>query len=101
MILVSDFDGTATIDDVTTFLWDRHLTYDWRRELLPPTYAGRMTPLEMIARGYGDIPVGPETLLAEARANTRLRPGLEALTAHCRARGWPFVVLSHGLAFYI
>ncbi|HXJ22556.1 MAG TPA: haloacid dehalogenase-like hydrolase [Polyangia bacterium] len=101
MILVSDFDGTATLDDVTTFLWDRHLSYDWRRELLPPTHAGQMSPLEMIARGYGDIPVGPEALLAEARANTRLRPGLEALTGHCRARGWPFIVLSHGLAFYI
>jgi 2-hydroxy-3-keto-5-methylthiopentenyl-1-phosphate phosphatase len=101
MILVSDFDGTVTIDDVTTFLWDRHLTYDWRRALLPPTYAGQITPLEMIARGYGDIPVGPDELLAEARANTRLRPGLANLAAHCRARGWPFVVLSHGLAFYI
>jgi 2-hydroxy-3-keto-5-methylthiopentenyl-1-phosphate phosphatase len=101
LILVSDFDGTVTIDDVTTFLWDRHLAYDWRRELLPPTYAGQITPLQMIARGYGDIPVGPDQLLAEARANTRLRPGLAALAAHCQARGWPFVVLSHGLAFYI
>jgi 2-hydroxy-3-keto-5-methylthiopentenyl-1-phosphate phosphatase len=101
MILVSDFDGTLTVDDVTTLLWDRHLTYDWRHELLPPTYAGQMTPLEMIARGYGDIPVGPEQLLAEARVHTRLRPGLAALAEHCRACGWPFVVLSHGLAFYI
>jgi 2-hydroxy-3-keto-5-methylthiopentenyl-1-phosphate phosphatase len=101
VILISDFDGTITVDDVTTMFWDRHLPYDWRRELLPLTYDGQLTPLEMIARGYGDIPVGPDQLLAEARANTRLRPGLAALAGHCRARGWPFVVLSHGLAFYI
>jgi 2-hydroxy-3-keto-5-methylthiopentenyl-1-phosphate phosphatase len=101
VILVSDFDGTLTIDDVTTLLWDRHLTYDWRRELLPPTYAGQLTPLEMIARGYGDIAVGPEQLLAEARAHARLRPGLDALVSWTRARGWPFLVLSHGLTFYI
>ncbi len=55
----------------------------------------------MIARGYADIAVGPEQLLAEARAHTRLRPGLGALIALCGARGWPFLVLSHGLTFYI
>jgi len=101
MIIVSDFDGTLTIDDVTTLLWDAHLAYDWRRELLPETYAGRVTPLEMIARGYGDLAQPPEVLLAQARAHTRLRPGLSELVAFCRARAWPFVVLSHGLTFYI
>jgi 2-hydroxy-3-keto-5-methylthiopentenyl-1-phosphate phosphatase len=101
VIVVSDFDGTITLDDVTTLFWDRHLPYDWRRELLPPTYSGQVTPLEMIARGYADISVGPEQLLAEARAHARLRPGLDALVALCAARGWPFLVLSHGLTFYI
>ena len=101
MIIVSDFDGTLTIDDVTSMFWDAHLPYDWRRELLPETYAGRVTPLEMIARGYGDLAQPAEALLAQARAHTRLRPGLTELVALCRARGWPFVVLSHGLTFYI
>jgi 2-hydroxy-3-keto-5-methylthiopentenyl-1-phosphate phosphatase len=101
MIIVSDFDGTLTVEDVTSFYWDRHLPYDWRRELLPDAYAGKVTPLEMIARGYGDIAVPPDALLVEARAHARMRSGLSALTALCRARGWPFVVVSHGLAFYI
>lgn len=101
MIVVSDFDGTLTIDDVTTLYWDTHLPYDWRRELLPDTYAGKMSPLQMIARGYGDVARPPEALLAEARARTRMRPGLEALVAFCRGRDWPFVVVSHGLTFYI
>jgi 2-hydroxy-3-keto-5-methylthiopentenyl-1-phosphate phosphatase len=101
MIVVSDFDGTLTIDDVTTLYWDAHLSYDWRRELLPDTYAGKVSPLEMIARGYGDVARSPEALLAEARAHTRMRPGLETLVAFCRGRDWPFVVVSHGLTFYI
>jgi len=37
MIIVSDFDGTLTLDDVTTYIWDKYLTYDWRAKLLPPT----------------------------------------------------------------
>jgi 2-hydroxy-3-keto-5-methylthiopentenyl-1-phosphate phosphatase len=101
MIVISDFDGTLTIEDVTTYVWDKHLRYDWRAELLPPTYAGTWTPLQMIARGYADIAVPPEALLADVRAAVQLRPGLEALAAFCRARGWPLVVASHGLSFYI
>ncbi len=40
MIIVSDFDGTLTLDDVTTYVWDKYLPYDWRTKLLPPTYDG-------------------------------------------------------------
>ncbi len=101
MIVVSDFDGTLTTEDVTTLFWDSHLPYDWRRELLPATYSGEVTPLEMIARGYGDIAAPPEALLSEALAAVGLRPGLPALVDLCRDRGWPFMVLSHGLGFYI
>ena len=101
MIVVSDFDGTLTLDDVTTFVWDKHLAYDWRAQLLPPTYEGRWTPLEMIARGWTDVRVPPKELLAEIHANVRMRPGVEALGTFCRGRGWHFAVVSHGLAFYI
>ena len=52
MIIVTDFDGTLTLDDVTTFIWDKYLPYDWRAKLLPPTYEGRQTPLQMIAQGF-------------------------------------------------
>ena len=101
MIIVSDFDGTLTLDDVTTYIWDKYLGYDWRAKLLPPTYEGRWTPLEMIGHGYADIRVPPKELLAEIRDSVRLRPGVEALATFCRGRGWHFAVVSHGLAFYI
>jgi 2-hydroxy-3-keto-5-methylthiopentenyl-1-phosphate phosphatase len=97
MIVVSDFDGTLTMEDVTNLFWDRHLPYDWRHDILPHA----STPLEMMARGYADISLPPEALLAEARAAVRLRPGLPALVELCRGRGWPFSVVSHGLTFYI
>jgi 2-hydroxy-3-keto-5-methylthiopentenyl-1-phosphate phosphatase len=101
VIVISDFDGTLTIEDVTAMLWDEHLPYDWRATLLPHTYAGEWTPLQMIARGYGDMTISPAEILAQIRPRVRFRPGLERLAAHCRDRGWPFVVVSHGLAFYI
>jgi len=100
-LIVSDFDGTITVEDLTNAIWDRHVPYDWRAVLTPLSRDGVLTPLEMMARGYGDVPASPETLLAELRPRAHLRPGFAAFVDTCRARGWPFEVLSHGLTFYI
>jgi 2-hydroxy-3-keto-5-methylthiopentenyl-1-phosphate phosphatase len=100
-LIVSDFDGTITLDDLTNFIWDRHVPYDWRAVLTPLSRDGVLTPLEMIARGYGDVRHPAETLLAEVLPRGRWRPGFEAFVAGCDAHHWPFEVLSHGLTFYI
>ena len=99
--IVSDFDGTITVNDLTNVIWDRHVPYDWRAVLPPLSREGMFTPLEMIGRGYAAVAVGPEALLAELTPMGRLRAGFEAFLATCAARGWPFEVLSHGLSFYI
>jgi 2-hydroxy-3-keto-5-methylthiopentenyl-1-phosphate phosphatase len=100
-LVVSDFDGTITLSDLTNLAWDRHVPYDWRAVLTPLSREGVLTPLEMIARGYGDVAQGPEALLAELVPAGRLRAGFDAFVAVCGARRWPFEVLSHGLGFYI
>ena len=100
-LIVSDFDGTITLDDLTNAIWDRHVPYDWRAVLTPLSREGVLTPLEMIARGYADVPQPPEALLAEVLPRGRLRPGFAPFVAACATRGWPFEVLSHGLTFYI
>jgi 2-hydroxy-3-keto-5-methylthiopentenyl-1-phosphate phosphatase len=100
-IVVCDFDGTATVEDVTNIIWDTHLDYDWRATLVPPSREGRWTALEMIARGYAGVRAGAEQLLAEVRPRVRLREGWAELVALCDERRWPLEVLSHGLRFYI
>ena len=100
-LIVSDFDGTITVDDLTNLIWDRHVPYDWRAVLTPLSREGVLTPLEMIARGYCDVAAGPEALLAEVVPAGRLREGFAAFVDGCGARRWPFEVLSHGLTFYI
>jgi 2-hydroxy-3-keto-5-methylthiopentenyl-1-phosphate phosphatase len=98
---VSDFDGTITVDDLTNFIWDRYVPYDWRAVLTPLSREGVLSPLEMIARGYGDVEQGPEALLAEVLPAGRLRAGFAPFVAACDERRWPLEVLSHGLSFYI
>jgi 2-hydroxy-3-keto-5-methylthiopentenyl-1-phosphate phosphatase len=100
-LVVSDFDGTITTSDLTNLVWDRHVPYDWRAVLTPLSREGVLSPLEMIARGYGDVAAGPEALLEEVLPAGRLRAGFEGFLAACGARRWPFEVLSHGLGFYI
>jgi 2-hydroxy-3-keto-5-methylthiopentenyl-1-phosphate phosphatase len=100
-LVVCDFDGTITVDDLTNLIWDRHVPYDWRAVLTPLSREGVLTPLEMIARGYADVPQPPETLLAEVLPRGRLRAGFADLVDACRAHRWPLEVLSHGLTFYI
>jgi 2-hydroxy-3-keto-5-methylthiopentenyl-1-phosphate phosphatase len=100
-LVVSDFDGTITIDDLTNFIWDAHVPYDWRAVLTPLSREGVLSPLQMIARGYGDVPQPPEALLAEVLPKGRLRAGFDGFVQSCRLNRWPFEVLSHGLTFYI
>ncbi|MDB4980662.1 MAG: putative 27 [Myxococcales bacterium] len=100
-LIVSDFDGTITREDLTNAIWDAHVPYDWRAVLTPLSREGVLTPLEMIGRGYGAVARGPEALLAEVVPHAHLRQGFEAFVTDCEARRWPFEVLSHGLSFYI
>jgi 2-hydroxy-3-keto-5-methylthiopentenyl-1-phosphate phosphatase len=98
---VSDFDGTITLEDLTNKIWDAHVPYDWRAVLTPLSREGVLTPLEMIARGYGAVAQPADVLRAEIAPHAKLRDGFEAFVADCGARRWPFEVLSHGLSFYI
>jgi 2-hydroxy-3-keto-5-methylthiopentenyl-1-phosphate phosphatase len=100
-LILSDFDGTITREDLTNAIWDAHVPYDWRAVLTPLSREGVLTPLEMIARGYDAVAQPPEALLAQVLPLAHLRDGFAAFVSDCGARGWPFEVLSHGLDFYI
>lgn len=100
-IVVCDFDGTATVEDVTNIIWDKHLDYDWRATLIPPSREGQWSALEMIARGYEGVGAPAEVLVAKVKPQVRLREGWSDFVALCRDQRWPLEVLSHGLGFYI
>jgi 2-hydroxy-3-keto-5-methylthiopentenyl-1-phosphate phosphatase len=100
-VVVCDFDGTIAVEDVTNLIWDKHLPYQWREVLIPPSREGKISALEMIGLGYADVKAPPEQLLAEVLPRVRLREGWAQFVATCAARRWPLHVVSHGLDFYI
>lgn len=100
-IVVCDFDGTITVDDVTNLIWDAHVPFDWRAALLPSSRAGVITPLQLMAEGYAEVRRPADELVREVAPRVRLRDGFTDFVADCAARAWPFEVVSHGLTFYI
>jgi 2-hydroxy-3-keto-5-methylthiopentenyl-1-phosphate phosphatase len=101
VLVVSDFDGTVTNQDVTNLLWDRYGMPDWRRRLLPVYRAGKTTTLDLMDAGWREIDIPEEELLAYARPRVGLRDGFESFVAACGARGWPVHVVSCGLDWYL
>ncbi|MCW8133024.1 MAG: HAD-IB family phosphatase [Planctomycetota bacterium] len=101
MLILCDFDGTITEQDVTNLIWDKYIRPDWREVLLPPYRAGTMAPPELMAQGYAPISATAEELLAFARPQVNLRAGFGDLTALCETNGWPFRVVSQGLDWYL
>jgi 2-hydroxy-3-keto-5-methylthiopentenyl-1-phosphate phosphatase len=100
MIVLCDFDGTITVRDVTTAVWNRYVP-DWRTRILPASEAGEIPPYELIRRGYAEVPAPPDELLEMARAEGEIRAGFGDLVALCRRNAWPLLIVSNGLRFYI
>lgn len=101
MLILCDFDNTITTRDVTNLIWDRRLGPGWREELLPDYYAGKKSHFELMSGAYKRISAGEAELLGDIEGQFELRPGFFDLLDFCRARAWPFVVVSGGLDFYV
>lgn len=101
MLFLCDFDNTITSCDVTNLIWDRRLGPGWREEFLPPYYAGTTSHFELMAGAYKRIAATEAELLKDIEGKVEIRPGFLDLLDFCRARSWPFVVVSGGLDFYV
>ncbi|NWJ97519.1 MAG: MtnX-like HAD-IB family phosphatase [Chloroflexi bacterium] len=100
MLVICDFDGTITLQDVTDHLLDHFTAKEWRK-LLEPFHAGEISHMEIMQKGYAYLKTPEKELLDYARQNIQLRPSFKALLQLCAEKEWPFVVVSGGLDFYI
>lgn len=100
-LILCDFDGTITLDDMTNVVWDRCLDYDWRSRLVSESERGLITATEMVRRGYAGVRQNEEEILQLMRRSLRIRAGFAQLITLCDRRNWHFAVVSNGLRFYI
>ncbi len=100
VLILCDFDGTITCDDLTNRIWDAHLRYDWRQALLAPAASGELTPFELLRRGYADVDRPAASSWASC-ARRRAAVGLRGSPGPVAHRAWVFHVISHGLPSYV
>jgi 2-hydroxy-3-keto-5-methylthiopentenyl-1-phosphate phosphatase len=101
VLVLCDFDGTITENDLTNLVWDEWLPYDWRARLLPDSERGLITATEMMRRGYADVTQSEAEILELLRPRSKLRRGFVEFVERCDALGAAFIVVSNGLRFYI
>lgn len=100
MLILCDFDGTITTEDVTNLMLDHFTGTGWRDEVLPTYWAGGMNHFELMQVLYATLKQKEPELLAVAKT-TKFRPGFENLIEYCRDKSYPLAVVSGGLDFYI
>ena len=95
-----DFDGTITEQDVSFMLLDAFADRDWR-QLLKAHQEGKISVGRFNTGAFAMVKADRKSLLAVTKDKVRIRPGFQELVACCRRKGFRFVIVSNGLAFYI
>jgi 2-hydroxy-3-keto-5-methylthiopentenyl-1-phosphate phosphatase len=101
MLILCDFDGTITMQDVTNLIWDHYIGPSWRGDLLTSYKHGHISHLKIMVDGYKRIHATKQEMLDYVRPLISLRPNFEVLRQQCLSENWPLTVLSGGLDFYI
>ncbi len=95
-----DFDGTITEQDASFFLLDAFAQGDWR-QLLRQYKQHKISVGEFNTKAFAMVKASQETLLETVRGKVKIRAGFQELVTYCTKRGFRFVIVSNGLAFYI
>jgi len=95
-----DFDGTITEQDASFFLLDAFAQGDWH-QVLRQYKQHKISVGEFNTRAFAMVKASKETLLETVMGKVKIRPGFQELVTYCARRGFRFVIVSNGLAFYI
>jgi len=95
-----DFDGTITEEDASFFLLDAFAQGDWH-QVLKQYKQHKISVGEFNTKAFAMVKASKETLLKNVMGKVKIRPGFEELVSYCAGRGFRFVIVSNGLAFYI
>ena len=101
MLILCDFDGTITEEDITDLVWDPRVPPAERARMNEDVLAGRIRMQEYIGRGYAFVHDSPAALLDELRKTVRIRRGFHTFYEKLVERDIPFHVVSNGLDFYM
>ena len=100
LAILSDFDGTVTLNDTFENVAEKFAQGDWRA--VDEQYVkGEVTLEECLRRQGAMVRVSESEILDELDKVTRFRPGFDKLIEYCKANNYPLVLVSAGLDFVI
>ncbi len=100
ILVQCDFDGTITVGDISFLVLDEFTGHAWRKEF-DDYMQGKITVNYFNARAFGRVKAEPAELDRFVREKAVVRPGFHELLQVCRDKGFRFVIVSNGMAFYI
>ena len=95
-VLVVDFDGTITEDDLLDEVAQTFGDPEVYREVDEGLDENRLTLREVIRREFEPVRAPLDEVTQWVLGNVRIRPGFRELVELARERGWRFVIVSSG-----
>ncbi len=100
VLVQCDFDGTVTEEDASFIILDTFAGGKWRH-LFREYQEGGMTVGQFNKKAFSMVKADRDTLLKTISGRVKTRPGFKEIVNLCRKKGFRFVIVSHGLEFYI
>jgi len=100
LAVLSDFDGTVTLNDTFQNVLEKFGQGDWR--VVDDQYVrGEITLEECLGRQGAMVRASKSQILDELDGVTKFRPGFDNLIDYCKTNHYPLVLVSAGLDFVI
>ena len=100
LAVLSDFDGTVTLNDTFRNVAERFAQGDWMA--VDDQYVkGQITLEECLRRQGAMVKASKSQILDELNEVTRFRAGFDNLIDYCKTNHYPLVLVSAGLDFVI
>jgi len=100
VVVLVDFDGTITEEDVGVLLLKQYSTTDWER--LEARFArGEVDIQQNMQQQFSYVQHDAAALIEYARTVVTIRPGWQEFVRYCSATGLKLAVVSGGLDFYV
>ncbi len=100
LAVLSDFDGTVTLNDTFENVAEKFAEGDWRA--VDDEYVkGEITLEECLRRQGAMVRASKSQILHELNRVTKFRPGFDNLAEYCKTNHYPLVLVSAGLDFVI
>src|SRR5690348_12145968 len=100
LAVLSDFDGTVTLDDTFEHVAEKFAKGDWRA--VDDLYVkGEITVEECLRRQGAMVKATEPQILDELDKVTTFRSGFDNIIEYCRTSQYPLVLVSAGLDFVI